>query len=290
MGLDRTSDRTAHIKRDCEMFMLFSRIVSRMLKKEDGCSPVLTQKNQTVASKNDEVELLMLKYEKLQYIQEKEKERNKTVENKASMFIGSTSIMGAIIIGCVNLVLNGNKTYSYVNMCILLFMLILIYCLGRSITYSVLTLRKRKFWYLGIDDLQNTTNKKEYYTKLIDSTIKIIKHNQTVINNKVDLMQIAQESFVSFWIWSGVFFVNLLLYQLFHAYDIGLSRHTMIMVLMTMLLSGVVYLIVTNVVESLKIEDDDMEMPDVEADIRSVCMVMVSRKDNDEEELDNKTS
>lgn len=272
------------------MFMLFSRIVSYLLKKEDGDSPAIKQKNQIVASKNDEVELLMLKYEKLQYIQEKEKERNKTVENKASMFIGSTSIMGAIIIGCVNLVLNGNKTCSYVNMCILLFMLILICCLGCSITYSVLTLRKRLFYHLGIDDLQNTTNKKEFYTKLIESTIKIIKHNQTLINSKVDLMQIAQESFVSFWIWSGVFFVNLLLYQLFHAYDVGLSRSTMIMVLMTMLLSGVVYLLVIEVIESLKKEDGDKETPNVEAEIRSVCMIMVSKEDNDEEELENKTS
>ena len=59
-----------------------------------------------------------------------------------------------------------------------LFLCILIFCLGRSITYSVLTLRKRRFWYLGIDDLENTGNKEEYYKKLIDSTIRIIKHNQ----------------------------------------------------------------------------------------------------------------
>lgn len=127
------------------------------------------QKNGEVQG-NDEIEFLKLKYEKLQYIDEKERERDKTIENKASMFIGSTSIMGAIIIGCANLVSNGSSTYSYVNMCILLFMLILIYCLGRSITYSVLTLRKRKFWNLGVDDLENTTNKKDHYKKLIDST------------------------------------------------------------------------------------------------------------------------
>ena len=35
---------------------------------------------------NEEIELLKLKYEKLQYIDEKERERDKTVENKASMF------------------------------------------------------------------------------------------------------------------------------------------------------------------------------------------------------------
>ena len=99
-------------------------------------------------------------------------------------------------------------------------MLILIYCLGRSIIYSILTLRKRTFWYLGIDDLQNTTNRKEHYKKLIKSTIKIIKHNEAVINSKVDSMQTAQESFVNFWIWSGLFFVNLLVYHFLHAYGL----------------------------------------------------------------------
>lgn len=234
------------------------------------------------AREDDEIEFLKLKYEKLQYIDEKERERDKTIENKASMFIGSTSIMGAIIIGCANLFSNGSNAYSYVNICILMFMLILIYSLGRSIIYSVLTLRKRKFCNLGVDDLGNTTNKKDHYKKLIDSTIRIIKHNEAVINSKVDLMQIAQESFVDFWIWSGVFFMNIFVYHVFHAYEIRLSGYTLLLVLVTMLLSVIGYLVVDSMVERLKNADEDEAKPGIDETIRSVCLMSISRTDKSE--------
>lgn len=233
-------------------------------------SSLLCEGNQPkeAIAKSEEIELLRLKYEKLQYIEEKEKERNKVVENKASMFIGSTSIMGAIIIGCSNLVLNSHKSDSHVNICILMFMVILIYCLGRSITYSILTLRKRSFWSLGIDDLQGIANKEGYYKKLIGCTIKIIKHNESVINSKVDTMQRAQDSFVDFWIWSGIFFVNLFIYHMFYVYGISLDTHFNVLLILTLSVIG--YLIVSNMI-SRHIQPDKNESLDVENEIRSVC-------------------
>lgn len=258
------------------MFMFLCKN-NKKLNSDKPSRPVVKQQNNTLVQEGEEVELLRLKYEKLQFIEQKENERDKTVENKASMFIGSTSIMGAIIIGCANLVLDSSNAYSYVNMCILLFMLILIYSLGRSIIYSVLTLRKRKFWHLGIDDLQNTTNKKDHYKKMIDSTIKIIKHNQGVINSKVDSMQIAQESFVNFWIWSGLFFINLLAFHVFHAYGIGLSWDKTLWVLLTFLLSGIGYLVMAGVVDRLRKTDEDEIIPTVDDEIRAVCMMSVSQ-------------
>ena len=264
------------------MFMLSKLIRNILLCRTTNCSSGNDHQDKDIAYGMDEVELLKLKYEKLQYIDEKERERDKTVENKASMFIGSTSIMGAIIIGCANLVLDASTPYSYVNLCILLFMLILIYCLGRSITYSVLTLRKRVFWYLGINDLENTTNIKEHYKKLIDSTIKIIKHNEAVINSKVDSMQIAQESFIDFWIWSGLFFVNLLVYHVLHAYGIGLTWDTILWVIITMALSGIGYLVMANLVARLKKTDEDDARPNVDDAIRAVCLMSVSRMEGGE--------
>lgn len=264
------------------MFMFLRMICNRLRGRGtanfvDECQGVKT------ASDNEELELLKLKYEKLQYIHEQETDRDKTVEAKASMFIGSTSIMGAIIIGCANLVSAGSASYSYVNLCILMFVLILIYYLGRSITYSVLTLRKRTYWYLGINDLEGMGNMKTQYERLIESTIKIIKHNEAVINSKVDSMQIAQESFVDFWIWSGLFFLNLLAYHVFHAYGIELSLDTIIWVLVTMTLSGIGYLAIISLVESLKKTDADDAKPNVEEAIRSVCMMMVSNRKNEDE-------
>lgn len=262
------------------MLMFFS-LIRNIINSNTPASSDKKHQNNNWVCENDEVDLLKLKYEKLQYIDEKERERDKTVENKASMFIGSTSIMGAIIIGCANLVSDGANTYSYVNMCILAFMLILIYCLGRSIIYSILTLRKRTFWYLGIDDLQNTTNKKEHYQKLIDSTIKIIKHNEAVINSKVDSMQTAQESFVNFWIWSGLFFVNLLAFHFLHAYGIGLTWDTILWIIITMALSGIGYLVIANLVSRLKKTDEDDARPNVDDAIRAVCLMAVSQMEGE---------
>lgn len=264
------------------MFMLSKLIRNILLCRTTNCSSGNDHQDKDIAYGMDEVELLKLKYEKLQYIDEKERERDKTVENKASMFIGSTSIMGAIIIGCANLVLDASTPYSYVNLCILLFMLILIYCLGRSITYSVLTLRKRVFWYLGINDLENTTNIKEHYKKLIDSTIKIIKHNEAVINSKVDSMQIAQESFIDFWIWSGLFFVNLFLYHVFNAYGIMLSWDSILWVGLSLMLSGIGYIVLLSMVERLTKYNIDESMPNVDKEIRAVCLMAVGRTKRDE--------
>ena len=256
------------------MFMFFKTICSR-LRSLGAVNSVVEHQRMETARDNEELALLKLKYEKLLYINEQERDREKTVEAKASMFIGSTSIMGAIIIGCANLVSDGSSVYSYVNICILFFTLVLISYLGRSIIYSILTLRKRNFWNLGIDDLEKTNNQKEQYKKLIESTIKIIKHNEAVINSKVDSMQKAQGSFVDFWVWSGLFFLNLLAYHVFHAYGIGLSWDTLIWVLVTMTLSGIGYLVVMSLVEGLKNSDADAACPNVEEAIRSVCMMAV---------------
>lgn len=263
------------------MLMLFG-LIRNLINSNVPANSDEKHQNKEKVCENEEIELLKLKYEKLQYIDEKERERDKTVENKASMFIGSTSIMGAIIIGCANLVSDGANAYSYVNMCILSFMLILIYCLGRSIIYSILTLRKRTFWYLGVDDLQNTMNKKEHYKKLIKSTIKIIKHNEAVINSKVDSMQTAQEWFVNFWIWSGLFFVNLLVYHLLHAYGVGLTWHTVWWVVITMALSGIGYLVVANLIAGLRKTDADDARPNVDESIRAVCMMTVSQVEGED--------
>ena len=96
------------------MFMFFCKN-NKKLNTDKSSRPDVKQQDNTI-KEGEEVELLRMKYEKLQFIEQKENERDKTVENKASMFIGSTSIMGAIIIGCANLVLDGSNAYSYVNM------------------------------------------------------------------------------------------------------------------------------------------------------------------------------
>ena len=90
-------------------------------------------------------------------------------------------------------------------------------------------------------------------------------------------MQTAQESFVNFWIWSGLFFVNLLAFHLFHAYGVGLTWDTILWVIITMALSGIGYLVMANLIAGLRKTDADDAKPNVDETIRAVCMMTVSQ-------------
>ena len=246
-----------------------------ILKKDNKTVTLRTDANYQTKKRNsesDEIDLLRLKLEKLQCIQETENERDKTVDNNATMLIGY-------------MVTDVTNPYSYVNMCILLFLSILIYCLGRSIIYSVLTLRKRVYYQLGIDDLEDRKTIKELYFNLIKSTIKIIKHNENVINSKVDSMLMAQECFIDFWIWTVLFLINLVAYNLFLAYEISMSFKTPFMLVVTFVISGIGYLIGKSLVKKIKESDKvDKIAPNVDKEIRAVCMMSVSSADNEEKE------
>lgn len=64
---------------------------------------------------DEQLEVLKLKYEKLCYFLEEERDRRKTVEGKASIFIGTTSIMGAILVGCSKLIFDETDDGKIVN-------------------------------------------------------------------------------------------------------------------------------------------------------------------------------
>lgn len=109
-----------------------------------------------------------------------------------------------------------------------------------------------------------------------------IKHNEALINSKVDSMEIAQESFVDFWIWSGVFFMNILVYHVFHAYGMGVSWNTLLRVIVTMALSGIGYLVVASMVARWKNSDEDEANPNVDDEIRAVSLMSISRTQGSE--------
>ncbi len=161
-----------------------------------------------------EIELLKLRYEILCAILKREKERDKTVESKASLFIGTTSIVGAVLVGCVKLVSDEKGDDTCLNTIILLFMLVLVSLLSFAIWHSIRVLQKRKYCMLGIEDLGDTKTEKEHYLKLIDATIKIIKYNEPIINAKVDSMEMAQRRFIDFGLFSIIYVTVLLIYKL----------------------------------------------------------------------------
>ena len=60
--------------------LMFFNLIRDILNSKTPASSGEKHQNKECVFENDEVELLKLKYEKLQYIDEKERERDKTVE------------------------------------------------------------------------------------------------------------------------------------------------------------------------------------------------------------------
>ena len=125
---------------------------------------------------DEQLEVLKLKYEKLCYFLEEERDRRKTVEGKASIFIGTTSIMGAILVGCSKLIFDETDDGKIVNTFILVSMLVLVAILASTIWYSVKVLKKRTYWKLATNDLVNIANRKQYYIEMISSMTLIPQH------------------------------------------------------------------------------------------------------------------
>lgn len=162
-------------------------------------------------STGDETDMLKLKYEFMLRVLDREKERDKTIESKASMFIGSTSIMGTIMTTGLGYL---SKRDNDINIFSVLCLVVLIYYMMRSITYALLALRKRTYYYLAKNDIENATDKKTYYEGLINSIDIVLKQNQQNTNSKVDYMELAQKNFFCFWISSFLCAALVFLYKL----------------------------------------------------------------------------
>lgn len=235
-----------------------------------------SQKSAKMKTKDDDIELLKLKYEMLRSILEREKDRNKTVESKASLFIGSTSIVGAILVGCSKLVSDGSGEPMYLNTIILLFMSVLVCLLSCAIWHSIQVLRKRTYWMLGIEDVENLDNRKDFYLKLIAATIKIIKHNEQLINDKVDSMEMAQRRFVDFGLFSIVYIVDLLVFKFLSIFELQLWLTSLILLLVVGCLTVMGYLFLSRLGDRDKIAEKNNV--NVDGQITSVCFMGYSSK------------
>lgn len=69
---------------------------------------------------------------------------------------------------------------------------------------------------------------------------------------------------------------------MFHAYRMGGSCNTLLWVIVTMALSGFGYLVVASMVARLKNTDEDEANPNVDDDIRAVCLMSISRTQGSE--------
>lgn len=122
-------------------------------------------------------------------------ERNKTVEGKSSLFIGTISVITSVIIGVTSVLVKSSAFNLPMTILVFLLFILTIY-MSRTVWFSIQALERKHFHSLSIDEFI-TVGKKgdEYYKAQISSITNKIRKNSIVINSKVDSMTMAQEYF-----------------------------------------------------------------------------------------------
>jgi len=155
--------------------------------KESEISTV-SQEDVNLKSEDD----IKIAFELAQKIYNDEQDRNKTIETKSVVFVGSIGFVIAIIIGITNFLLSGQNVYfNAITAGIVLVTIVLIAYLVRSSWYSIKALTRQKFQVLRFDDI--IKHDKNYLKQIIAKIINSSKENSKIINLRVDYMTMAQE-------------------------------------------------------------------------------------------------
>lgn len=125
-------------------------------------------------------------------IYDSEVERRKSIESKASLFIGTVSVTTSIVVAASALITSNNEITLAVKISVFISFILSIYTF-RTVWFSVKALARGTYWVLVIDDINIKGSKAIYYKRLISTLTKKTKANQDTINQKVDNLVLAQE-------------------------------------------------------------------------------------------------
>lgn len=82
--------------------------------------------------------------------------------------------------------------------------------------------------------------------EMISSMIKILKFNETVINMKVDNMELAHMRFLDFWLFSVIYILDLFVFKILNVYCIEPEARLLGVLFITIVLSVIGYLCLTH--------------------------------------------
>ena len=160
----------------------------------------------------DEIDVILEYAEKYQ---ESEEKRNKDVESKSTIFIGTFGVAATVLISLIkDMISNNSESLTHIKLLLICMMTLSIIYLCRAIWFSIKVLERRNFHTIGFPDfmLSNCADKKK---QLVINHYNKTKRNHDVINIKVDYMTMAQEYFkraiVVFAIFSGIVLLNYIL-------------------------------------------------------------------------------
>jgi hypothetical protein len=123
-----------------------------------------------------------------------EEERRKTIESKSSLFIGTISVVGSIIIGATS-VFTKDVEFNILILVVVILLFILTLYITRTIWFSIKALERKNYDSISPDDFFKNRSENDYYKQLIIEITNKINKNAFINNGKVDNMTMAQEYF-----------------------------------------------------------------------------------------------
>lgn len=118
-------------------------------------------------------------------------ERLRSIESKASMFIGTTTFLATLIIGISTLLVNANSIGFFITILIIMAFILTTYMAG-VLYYSIKALERDVLYYIDIRD-QISVNDAVIFTKrMICDYINATTLNHFPINKKVNFVVTAQ--------------------------------------------------------------------------------------------------
>ena len=173
-----------------KVFNNLRELVWPLLEKSVPQEPILLEES-NVSIKADKINNALK--QALEYY-ETENDRNKTVEGKSSIFIGTMSVAISVVLA-VTSILFETKGFNTNTLVLIIFLFILILYLSRTLWFSIKVLERKGFHIIEIEDFLFEASNVEYCKKLIVDITNKTRKNSIIINTKVSNMAMAQEYF-----------------------------------------------------------------------------------------------
>jgi hypothetical protein len=123
-----------------------------------------------------------------------ENERNRIVEGKSSIFIGTMSVAISVVLGVTSILFN-SRDFDNNTLLLISFLFILILYLSRTLWFSIKVLEREGFHIIEIDDFLFKASNEDYNKRLIADITNKTRKNSIIVNKKVSNMAMAQEYF-----------------------------------------------------------------------------------------------
>jgi len=123
-----------------------------------------------------------------------ESDRRKSIEGKASLFIGTISVVTSVVLGVTSILVKESEFDITISALIILLFILTLY-MSRTIWFSIQALERKNYYSISVNDFLLNDSNDEYYKKLIAEIANKINRNALTINSKVDSMTMAQEYF-----------------------------------------------------------------------------------------------